>query len=148
MKVIMLKDVKGVGQRGTVKEVSDGYALNFLIAQGLAEQATAQKVAAFEAAQKIQSAASAEKEREWGGLAKRIEGVLLDVSARANASGHLYMQLSPESIVEAIRTNLQSEIPADAIVLHAPIKHVGESEVEARLGSKTARFKINVIGTK
>ena len=46
MKVIFLKDVGGVGQRGSIKEVSDGYAMNFLIAQGLAVQATPEKVAA------------------------------------------------------------------------------------------------------
>ena len=46
MKVIFTKDVGGVGVRGTVKDVSDGYAQNFLIARGLAEQATTEKLAA------------------------------------------------------------------------------------------------------
>jgi hypothetical protein len=53
MKVLFKKDVGGVGQRGTIKDVSDGYALNFLIPQGLAEQATPEKIATHQKNQKI-----------------------------------------------------------------------------------------------
>lgn len=144
----MLKDVKGVGQRHTVQEVSDGYGFNFLIAQGLAEQATAHKLAALEAQQKTQSAASAEKERAWADITKRIEHSTITVKARANSGGHLYEQLAPGVIVAALHNELKSEIPSDAIKLDAPIKNVGEHLVGVRLGTNTARFKIVVVAVR
>lgn len=140
----MRRDVKGVGQRDTVQDVSDGYALNFLIAQGLAEQATPHKLAALESRKKMESAVSEEKNREWAELAGRIQNAVIDVHARANAAGHLYEQLSPESIASALRAQLQREIPTGSIVLSAPIKSVGENTVGVRLGASTAQFKINV----
>lgn len=148
MKVIFIKDVKGVGQRGTVKEVSDGYALNFLIAQGLAQQATEQKIAQFQSEQQKQSAVAAEKAREWGALAEKIETTTITVSARANATGHLYQQLSPEMIVSALTKEFKTDIPLDAIVINAPIKSVGEASAAVKLGNRTATFTINVVGTK
>ena len=72
MKVIFLKDVAKVGQHGTMKDVSDGYALNFLIPRGLAIQATPDKVAAHLAAQKREGEAHAAAEAE---LKKTIQGL-------------------------------------------------------------------------
>src|SRR3954462_1289371 len=111
MKVIMLKDVRGVGQRDTLKEVADGYALNFLIAQGLAEQATPEKLKQLEQRMKSRSAASAAEERSWAQLAEKVENAQIEIKVRANASGHLYEQLSPALVVEAIRSHLQTQIP-------------------------------------
>lgn len=145
MKVIMTKDVKGVGQRDTMKEVSDGYALNFLIAQGLAVQATPEKIAALNAKIQKESASQAEREKEWQAHAKRLEQVTLSVHAKANDNGQLYEQLSPGLIVESVRKELGIDIPPDAIVLNAPIKAVGETTVGVRLGTSVAKFKVNVI---
>ena len=72
MKVIFLKDVGGVGQKGSVKDVADGYAMNFLIAQGLAVQATNDMLAAHA---KRQAEETAQKEKETQALTKAVEGL-------------------------------------------------------------------------
>lgn len=144
----MLKDVKGVGQRGNVKEVSDGYALNFLIAQGLAQQATADKLAAHESEHQKQSAVAAEKAREWGALAERIESMTVNVTARANATGHLYQQLSPEMVVAALKKEFKTDLSPESIIITTPIKSVGETTVAIKLGGRTAEFRINVVGAQ
>ncbi len=141
----MLKDVKGVATRGSIKEVSDGYALNFLIAQGLAVQATPEKVAQHEAHQKTLSAQSAAQEQQWEVLAKDIEGTTIEVTARANAAGHLYEQLSPSLVLEALRAKCGTQLPADAIVINAPIKSTGESSVGVKLGKRNAQITVRVI---
>lgn len=146
MLVIMLKDVKGVAQRGTIKEVADGYALNFLIAQGLAHQATPQKIAEFEARKKIENAENVARESLIVAMLKKIDGTTIEVAARANESGHLYKQLSPSLIAQAIRTTGGVDIPEQAIIMNAPIKAVGDSPVTIRLGAKAASITVRVIG--
>ncbi len=145
MKVLMLKDVKGVATRGTIKEVSDGYALNFLIAQGHAVQATKEKIAEHEARKKVESAQHEAQEKQWEALAKQIEGTTIEVAARANESGHLYKQLAPALVLEALRTACGTQLPADAIVINAPIKSTGETSVGVKLGGKSAKITVRVV---
>jgi len=145
MKVIMTKDVKGVGQRDALKEVSDGYALNFLIPQGLAVQATPEKIKAHEAHKKVQAAEHAELEKQWEALAARLEGVSITVLAKANNNNQLYEKLSPDFIVAGIRQELSVDIPPDALVFNAPIKAIGESTIGIRLGSRMVNMKVKVV---
>ena len=148
MKVIMLKDLKGVGQRDAVKDVSDGYGLNFLIAQGYAIQATPAKLAETEARMNTESTAHAARERQLAALAQELKETVLTVSAKANASGHLYTQLSQKMILDAIKTTLHVDIPQSAVMLSSPIKEVGETEVALKFGSHNVLFKVNIVGTK
>src|SRR3990167_6655082 len=90
MKVIMLKDVGGVGQRGALVNVADGYALNFLIPRGAAEQATADKIAQLEKRRASDAVATAERDREWVAHAERLEAKYVTIIAKANDAGHLY----------------------------------------------------------
>ena len=90
MKVIFKKDVGGVGQRGTVKDVSDGYALNFLIPQGLPEQATADKVAAYNKQTAETAKKSAEKNAELAAKLRALDGKRVVIKARANEKGHRF----------------------------------------------------------
>ncbi len=145
MKVLMLKDVKGVAQRGTIKEVSDGYALNFLIARGLAVQATREKLAQFDAQQKVLADQHAAQEKQWDALAKTIEGTTIEVSVRANPAGHLYQQLSPALILEALCKKYGTQLPTDAVVINAPIKSTGEVSVGVKLGKRNATVTVRVI---
>src|SRR3989344_5164700 len=124
MKVIMLKDVKGVGQRGQVPEVADGFAQNFLIPRGAAEQATKEKLLAYEARQKVDAANTAEREQEWEAAAKKIDGATIVVTARSNAAVHLYNQLPLDQIARAVQETLGIEVPQGAIALNTPIKSV------------------------
>ena len=141
----MTKDVKGVGQRDALKEVADGYALNFLIPNGLAVQATPEKIKAHEAHKKVQAAEHAQHEKEWEALAARLEGVSITVLAKANNNNQLYEKLSPDFIVAGIRQELSLDVPPEALVLNAPIKAIGESTIGIRLGSRMVNMKVKVV---
>lgn len=145
MKVIFKKDVGGVGQRGSVKEVTDGYALNFLIPQGLAEQATADKVAAHAKSQKALEAENAARDKEWAEHAVRMNGTKFQVQAKANNQGHLYKQLSAEDIATAIKKVFGVTVPQNLILLSAQIKSAGEHTIQIKLGKSSAKMTLVVV---
>lgn len=142
MKVIFKKDVGGVGQRGTVKDVSDGYALNFLIPQGLAEQATPDKVAAHQKHQKALEAESAAREKENEELAVRLNGAKFALQVRANERGHLYKALDPDSIINEIKKIFGATIPPNAVIINGSIKEIGEHHLTIKLGKSAAKVTV------
>ena len=102
MKIILLKDVKGVGKKGATVEVSDGYASNFLIPRGLAcvstkgSQAQLQKDNAEEAAR--QKAMKAEAEE----LARRLDHINVEFKAKCGSDGRMFGTISPKEIEEGM----------------------------------------------
>ena len=138
MKVLFKKDVGGVGQRGTIKDVSDGYALNFLIPQGLAEQATDDKIAAYRNGQKAAEAESAALDKENAEMAARLNGAKFPITARTNEKGHLYKQLDTQTIITEIKKVFGADIPPSAILINGSIKSAGEHPVSIKLGAHTA----------
>lgn len=144
MKVIFLKDVARVGQRGMVKEVNDGYAMNSLIPRGLAEQATPAKLAAWEARQREEARQASVRDAEHAQVFAKLKDARVEIAVKANESGHLYKQLSADQIVQAIRDQFSATVPKESIVIKHPIKTTGESETELRLGHQIAPLMIVV----
>lgn len=148
MKVILLKDVAGVGVRNAVKEVADGYALNFLIPRKFAEQATEVKIATLEARSKENTENAMAQDAVWAKEIARLQGAKVVVAAKANEQGHLYHQLPVALIAEGIKDEYEVSVPLDAILLKEPIKKVGESEGEVHLGAHRTKITVSVIATK
>lgn len=148
MQVILLKDVAKVGQHGTIQDVADGYAINYLIPRNLAEMATPEKL--FELKSRAAAVATSTKKREqkWALDAERINGNRVTVALRANAEGNLYQRLSSEIIEHHIRTSLGVEVPTGSIVLNTPIKSVGETTIGIRFGKHEAFITVNVIQSR
>ena len=144
MRIILLKDVRGVGQKGNVKNVSDGYALNMLIPRGFAEQATAQKITEHAEWQKAAEESREKREEEYASLAKRLDGSQITISVAANKLGKLYRHVTPEAIAEQIKKELDVVVPPDAIVFAEPLRKVGESTVRVRLGKSNTELKVQV----
>lgn len=140
MKVIMLKDVGGVGQRGKIVEVSDGYALNFLIAKGNAVQATPQKIAEVEKQNAEAARQSAEKNAALGGRIRSLEGTSLHIKAKANEKGHLFKKITVEDVAKEL--SLSPDLIVD---FKSPIKESGEHKIKiASAGAKaTVILKID-----
>ncbi len=144
MKVILLRDVPGVGQKGSVKDVSDGYALNLLFPKKFAEPATPEKFAAHT---KALAQANAEREAEDSAgrtLTKKIDGMMITLNAPGSPQGHLYQKVSSEEIAAMLA--LQAGITVNAKNLHPkmPIKQTGEWPVEVRVGNHHATFVVSV----
>lgn len=145
MKIVLLKDVPKIGNRNDIKEVSDGYALNFLIPRGLAEAATAK---AAERASVHRQREEAEKKIKEDLLLKNLKdiaSVKIEISEKANEKGHLFAGIHKDRVMEELKKQARVELNAEYVLLPEPIKEVGEHEVEVRVQDKTAKFKVSVI---
>ncbi len=145
MKVVLLKDVKAQGKKGDVINVSDGYARNFLIPRLLAKEATnnalndlkGQKEA--EAFKKNTEIANAEE------TSKKIEGVTVELSAKAGENGKLFGSITAQDVAEALKMQHHVVIDKKKFLLPDGIKHTGITEVEVKIyPSISAKIKVNV----
>ena len=129
MKVILLKDVRGTGKKGEVKEVNDGFARNFLFPQRLAEAATEAAVRTLE---RTKSAKQAEKDIKHALLLKNLKDIVgktVTIAGKANESGHLFSSIHVKDIVEAFHREHHLELAEAHVMLEKPIKATGEYEV-------------------
>jgi large subunit ribosomal protein L9 len=144
MKVIFLKQVPRVAKKYEVKEVADGYALNFLFPQKAAEMATEKSLARLE---ELRKANAAEESVQAELLAKNIESlkeVTLTIDAKANELGHLFASIHKEELVERLAEEAHINVPVGAITLAKPLKEAGEYDVEVKAGEKIGSFKVIV----
>ena len=145
MRVIFLKDVRGVGQHGDIKNVADGYAGNFLFPQKLAEPATAEKIATLEQEKKSKEAALQKEAEEVEGKVRGLANKTIALSARATPKGGLFKSITGADIARAIKEQHEVVIPESAVHIAEPIKTVGEHIVA--LQSKTNKIDFGVVIT-
>ena len=146
MKVILLKDVPSIGQRGEVREVKDGYARNFLLPRGLAAAATAHNLQTVantrEAAKQRETRAS----QEAAALKARLESLVVEVRARAGGEGRLFGSITAQDVADAIVQKGVS-ITKKQIEITEPIKVAGFYKIPVRLHHQhTAMVEVNVVG--
>ncbi len=141
MKVILLKDVRGVGRVGEVKQVRDGYAANFLFPHKCAEPATDEKVAMFEAAVAARAAEVAKVNEQLNNKINMLRGKEIKLAVKATEKGGLFKSVSAADVVKAIRAEHSLEIPEDSIEL-APTKTVGEHTVKLSGPSVNTEMKL------
>ena len=144
MKVIFNEDVRGQGKRGEMKEVSDGYARNYLLPRKLASEATPDMLNAFKLKEKAKKAQMAREKAQAEENAKRLEVVVVLISARAGQGGRLFGAITSQEISDALREQHGIEIEKNKIVQSEPIKSFGNFEVKAKLGYEVSG-KINVL---
>ena len=132
MKVILLKNVDKLGRAGEVKEISEGYGRNFLIARGLARLATSGAVAETEAKARAAMEKSAHEEKRLKKMAKEISGEEIKITAKIGEGGKLYGSVGAEEI--AIELNKKGFlIEKHQIKMEKPIKDVGGHEIVIKL---------------
>jgi large subunit ribosomal protein L9 len=134
MKVILLKDVAGVGQKGSLKEVADGYAVNNLIPSKSAVMATPEKLAQLKQEQTKHSAEQQKKESLWEEQKRLLRGAQVTVRIDANPKGQLYRQLPSSTVASRIAKEIGVNVPAEDISFKEPIKSLGRSEAYVHLG--------------
>lgn len=129
MRVIMIRDVGGVGQRGKVVNVSDGHALNYLIPNGFAVQATPEKVAELERKNAIDAERNAARDKEVAAKLKDLDGKKVVIKVKANDQGHLFKKVKKDDVVDAL-ANMASFIDPSMINdFGGAIAEVGEHVV-------------------
>lgn len=132
MKVILTKEVLGLGDPGEVVEIKDGYGRNYLVPQGLAIVATKRNVAAVEAEQRRIAAAQAKEALRIKGEADKLTGVAVSITARAGEGGKLYGSVTNMDVAQALLA-AGHDIDRRRILLEAPIKRLGDHPVKVKL---------------
>ena len=148
MKVILLQDIKGTGQKNQVIEVSDGYARNFLFPKKLAAQAskgnlrTVENIAASEAHRKEMEVQQAKDK------ASSLAGAAVTIAARCGREGKLFGAITAKEIAEALQKQKKVNVDKKKIALAEPIKHTGTFEVDIKfLGDVSAKVQVEVVAS-
>lgn len=144
MKVVLLKDVAGVGRKNEIKNVADGYALNLLIPKKLAVAGTASAMAH---AERLQSEEAVERKIQEDLLFKNlssVEGVTIEVSGKANEQGHLFASIHPDRIAAELKKQKGIDILPEFIQLEKAVKEVGEHKIPVLAKDKKGGFTLIV----
>jgi large subunit ribosomal protein L9 len=144
MKVTLLKDVKKVGKKFDICDVSDGYALNYLIPNRLAEISATGSAKQMEHLKKKDAEdkiARAEKVKE--ALSKLTDKII--INEKANEKGVLFSGIGKERIAKEIEKSSGAIIQEEDIMLDEPIKKVGEHALGIKVGEKTIEINLEVI---
>lgn len=131
MKVILMTDVKALGRRGEVVNVSDGYALNFLFPQNLAVQATAQAIQRMREQEDKAVRVAKKGETESRKLASRLDGFELLFQEKTSESGTLFAAINAKSVAAGLK-KAGFGVTADQIEME-PMKEPGERDVLVNL---------------
>lgn len=144
MRIILLKDIPKIGRKNDIKNVSDGYAMNFLFPNKLAEQATQKKIENIET---LKSQHKEEEEIHQDLLLKNmrsLDGARVEIKCKANEKGHLFRGIHIEEIAEELKKQDHIDLKPEYIKLKHPIKEAGEFDITAKVGDAKAVFKLIV----
>ena len=145
MKIILLDDVQKLGRRGEVRDVSDGYARNFLIPKKLALSATAGNLKNLEHIKQQAHAKADRVKSDAEALRQRIEALTLEERRQASEEGKLFGSVTSQDIAEFLDKQ-GIKVERRRIHLDEPIKTLGETTVPIRLHQDvTAQFKVSVV---
>ncbi|MEO7040353.1 MAG: 50S ribosomal protein L9 [Candidatus Elarobacter sp.] len=149
MKVILTGDVKPLGSRGTLVDVKDGYANNYLLRQGLAVAATPGAMKQLEQQQSAKKRKQAEEVANAQDIATQLEQATIRVSAKAGGNGRLFGTITNVQVAEALHAQLGVTIDRHKIEMKDGIKALGTYPVEIRLGNNIiAKSAVQVVALK
>ena len=138
MKVIFLKDVKGTAKKGEIKEVSDGYARNFLLAKGLAKEASQTNLNDHRQQEKAREIKIQKEEEEAVELGSKLKDVKVTIYAKSGEGGKLFGAITSKDIADQMKKQHNVEFDKRKILLTEPIKSLGTMNVEIKLHPKVS----------
>ena len=144
MKIILLKDIKGLGKKGEIKEVSDGYARNCLIKKGDAEEATSIKVNSLNIKKGAEEFHRQEEIKALKEIAKKIDGESIELFIKCGENGKIFGSITSKEIAEKVAEKFSITLDKKKVLLKETIKSLGEFKVEIKFLPDTIA-KINVI---
>ena len=134
MKVILLQDVKGKGKKGQRREVSDGYARNFMLPRKIAVEATADAVNTMRMNDKATQERIAREKAEAMETAKKLRELTVTVTAKGGGNGRLFGSVTNQEIADALKAKAGIVLDKRKIVISDAIKNVGTYTVTCKLG--------------
>ncbi len=145
MKVVLFEDVKSLGKKDDIVEVSDGYARNFILKKKLGAEATPKVLNDLKLKKQNDDKVAAEKLAEAKEFAARLSDLSVEVKIRAGQDGRAFGAVSTKEIATAAKEQLDMEIDKHKLVLKEPIKAIGTYQVPVKLHPQvTAELKVVV----
>ncbi|ACA42208.1 50S ribosomal protein L9 [Lysinibacillus sp. fkY74-1] len=145
MKVVFLKDVKGKGKKGEIKNVADGYAQNFLIKNGYAAEANAQALSQLDGQKKLEAKNAAAELAEAQALKEKLETLTVELKAKSGEGGRLFGSVSTKQIADALQKVHGIKIDKRKMTLNDGIRALGFTNVPVKLHHEvTATLKVHV----
>ena len=145
MKVVFLKDVKGKGKKGEIKEVAEGYARNFLIKNGYAKEATNQALSELQGQKRLAEKNAAAELQAAKDLKERIEQLEVTIKAKSGEGGRLFGAVSTKQIAEALQKEHGIKIDKRKMECEG-IRSLGYTNVPVELHQEVkATLKVHVI---
>lgn len=147
MRVILLEEVRNIGKKFEVKEVSDGYARNFLFVNGLAEPATPGALKKLEARKAEHEKADQELKLHLEEIARKINGLRIEFELKSDKAGAAFGSVNKDSILKALREHSIVTKERPDINLKYPLKTAGEHKVRVDLKKGVAADLTVIIKT-
>ena len=145
MKVILTEEIRGLGTRGDVVTVKDGYARNYLLPKNLAREASAGNLKQIEHERRKWSLLAQQEKDAAQKAADKVKGVKITIEKRVGEHGHLFGSVTANEIADALMEK-GIEVDKRRIELEQPIKNLGVHDVDVRLHRDvTAQIKVEVI---
>lgn len=145
MKIILKKDVSKIGKKGELLEVADGYGRNFLIARGLAEEATEGKLRELQEHKKTQKAKEDKKAAVAHEAKKKLGGKVVTIKVNAGEGGRLFGSVTTAQVAEAIEAQYGVEADKKDIKIEDAIKQAGNFPAKIKfLAGVEAEFTLRV----
>ena len=145
MKVVFLKDVKGKGKKGEIKEVAEGYARNFLIKNGYAKEATNQALSELQGQKRLAEKNAAAELQAAKDLKERIEQLEVTIKAKSGEGGRLFGAVSTKQIAESLQKEHGIKIDKRKMECEG-IRSLGYTNVPVKLHQEVkATLKVHVI---
>ena len=148
MKIILVKDVKDIGPADTVKDVSDGYARNYLVPKNLAVAANEGTLKTLEARMKAKSEDLEKQKSALKETASKIDGAQISIQVDVGENGKLFGSVTHQDIAQKIYESLGIEVDKKKVILDQPIKTIGSFEVPVKFAPDiSALIKVNVAAS-
>ena len=145
MKVIFNQDVKGQGKKGELKEVSDGYARNYLLPRKLASEATADNINTMRMTDKARLERETRERAEAIAIRDRLKETVVHLKAKGGGAGKLFGSVTAQEVADALLAQEGVALDKRRIILDESIKNVGVYTVRCKLGYEvTGSFRLDV----
>lgn len=146
MKVILLEDVKSLGKKGDICNVSDGYARNLLLPKKLGVEATPKNMNDLKLKKAHDAKVAAQQLQEAKDFAAKIEESEVSVELKVGEGGRVFGSVSAKEIADAAKEQLGLEIDKKKLVINGQIKSIGNTEVKVKIHPQvTATLKVKVV---
>lgn len=149
MKVILMQDVKALGKKGDMVEVSDGYARNFILKKKLGVEANEANKNDLKLQKANQEKIAKEQYDAAVALGKELEEITVNVTVKAGENGKVFGAVTAKEIAQALQVQYGKEVDKKKIQLADSIKNIGSFEVPVKLHTKvTAKLSVKVDAAK